>query len=270
MTRSVRARLFVNQMRRGRLHARSCRHVRVDGPYRPSGRNAFPSGITRSTIMSPTRSKHGSWTEIRLSARAHNSPVDRAHPPPRDSSAPNREPRGCVGIHPQIRSVASPRLRCVRRRSAPSGHSLNEGTVHMIVIGVDTHKRSHTLVALDAVTGVTRGQLTIPATDDGTLQALRFAAELDSERVWAVEDCRHVSGRLERGLLASGDRAVRVAPGLTETSRRAVREPGSPIRSTRPRSLAPRSEKGSTRSRSRTWTSRRWRSASSTTTATRS
>jgi len=96
----------------------------------------------------------------------------------------------------------------------------------MIVIGVDTHKRSHTLVALDAVTGVTRGQLTIPATDDGTLSALRFAAELDSERVWAVEDCRHVSGRLERGLLASGDRVVRVAPGLTETSRRAVREPG--------------------------------------------
>jgi transposase len=96
----------------------------------------------------------------------------------------------------------------------------------MIVMGVDTHKRSHTLVALDAATGVTRGQLTIPATDDGPLLALRFAAELDPERVWAVEDCRHVSGRLERGLLASGDRVVRVASGLTETSRRAVREPG--------------------------------------------
>jgi transposase len=96
----------------------------------------------------------------------------------------------------------------------------------MIVIGVDTHKRSHTLVALDAVTGVTRGQLTIPASADGTLAALRFAAALDSERVWAVEDCRHVSGRLERELLASGDRVVRVAPGLTETSRRAARQPG--------------------------------------------
>ena len=35
-----------------------------------------------------------------------------------------------------------------------------------------------------------------------------------------------MSGRLERGLLASGDRVIRVAPGLTETSRRAVREPG--------------------------------------------
>jgi transposase len=98
----------------------------------------------------------------------------------------------------------------------------------MIVIGVDTHKRSHTLVALDAATAAARGQLTIPATDDGTLEALRFVSELDNERVWAVEDCRHVSGRLERGLVASGDRVVRVAPALTETSRRAVRQPGKP------------------------------------------
>ncbi len=96
----------------------------------------------------------------------------------------------------------------------------------MIVIGVDTHKRSHTLVALDARTGVERGQLTIPASADGTLEALRFVVALDSERVWAVEDCRRVSGRLERELLASGDRVVRVAPGLTETSRRAARQPG--------------------------------------------
>jgi len=96
----------------------------------------------------------------------------------------------------------------------------------MIVIGVDTHKRSHTLVALDAATGAARGQLTIPATDDGTLVALRFAGELDQERVWALEDCRHVSGRLERGLVASGDRVVRVAPALTESSRKAVRQAG--------------------------------------------
>ena len=66
----------------------------------------------------------------------------------------------------------------------------------MIVIGVDTHKRSHTLAALDAATGAALGQLTIAATDEGTFLALRFAAELDDVRVWAVEDCRHVSGRL--------------------------------------------------------------------------
>jgi transposase len=93
------------------------------------------------------------------------------------------------------------------------------------VIAADAHKRTHTLVALDAATGATRGQLTIPASGDRTLEALRCATALDSERVWAVEDCRHVSGRLERELLASGDRVVRVAPGLTEASRRAARQP---------------------------------------------
>ena len=30
---------------------------------------------------------------------------------------------------------------------------------------------------------------------------MRFAGELDPDRVWALEDCRHVSGRLERGLV---------------------------------------------------------------------
>jgi hypothetical protein len=84
MTLSVRAKLFVTQMRRGRLHARSCRHDQhVDGPYRPSGRNASPSGITQSPIMSPTQSHPGSWTEIRLSASAHTIRLlDRAHAPP--------------------------------------------------------------------------------------------------------------------------------------------------------------------------------------------
>ena len=79
----VRAKPFVTPMRRGRLPARSCRHVRVDGPDRQSGRNASPSGITPSTIMSPTRNHPGSRTEIRLGARAHTTTtVDRANAPP--------------------------------------------------------------------------------------------------------------------------------------------------------------------------------------------
>jgi hypothetical protein len=90
-----------------------------------------------------------------------------------------------------------------------------------------THTSARTRsVALDGATGAACGQFRIAATDNGTLEALRFAAELDEDRVWAVEDCRHVSGRLERGLVSSRDRVVRVAPGLTETSRKAVREAG--------------------------------------------
>lgn len=65
----------------------------------------------------------------------------------------------------------------------------------MIVIGVDGHKRTHTLVALDVVTGAGRGERTIHASDDGVLNALRFAVALDRDRVWAGEDCRHVTSR---------------------------------------------------------------------------
>ena len=83
MTFPVRAQPSLTQMRRGRLPACSCRHHLVDGPERPSGRNASPSGITPSNIMSPARSQPGSWTEVRLGARAHNTRTNnRAHAPP--------------------------------------------------------------------------------------------------------------------------------------------------------------------------------------------
>jgi hypothetical protein len=33
----------------------------------------------------------------------------------------------------------------------------------------------------------------------------------DTKRVWAIEDVRHVSGRLERALIGHGEAVVRVA-----------------------------------------------------------
>ena len=44
--------------------------------------------------------------------------------------------------------------------------------------------------------------------------------------MWAIEDCRHVSGALERFLLARGEAVVRVAPKLTAGARSAARERG--------------------------------------------
>ena len=58
------------------------------------------------------------------------------------------------------------------------------------------------------------------------LNALRFAVALDGDRVWAVEDCRHVTSRLERALLGAGERVIRVPPALTGESRKASRTPG--------------------------------------------
>src|SRR5918994_7769594 len=96
----------------------------------------------------------------------------------------------------------------------------------MIVIGVDTHKRTHALAAVDAGTGRVRGRRQIKAEEPGHLAAVRWARGLDGERVWAIEDCRHVSRRLERALLAAGERVVRVAPHRMGASRRGEREPG--------------------------------------------
>ena len=113
----------------------------------------------------------------------------------------------------------------VRRWSA-SLTIANEGTLHMIVIGADTHKRNHTLVAVDGQTGQPRGQLQIPASDAGSLEALRFAAGLDGERVWAIEDCRHVSARLEAALIAAGERVIRVPSIMTAQARKTSRQAG--------------------------------------------
>jgi transposase len=96
----------------------------------------------------------------------------------------------------------------------------------MIVIGADTHKSSHTLAAVDAATGRVLGTRTVRADRDGMLSAWRWAHALDGQRVWAIEDCRHVSGRLERCLIGHGERVVRVAPKLMGQARRGERTPG--------------------------------------------
>jgi transposase len=96
----------------------------------------------------------------------------------------------------------------------------------MIVIGADTHKRSHAVAAVDAGTGRQRGARQIKAEEPGHQAAVRWARGLDCERVWAIEDCRHVSRRLEQALLAAGERVVRVPPHRMGASRRGEREPG--------------------------------------------
>ena len=96
----------------------------------------------------------------------------------------------------------------------------------MIVIGADTHKDSHALAAVDGGTGRVRGSRQIKAEQPGHLAAVRWARSLDEERVWAIEDCRHVSRRLEQALLAAGERVIRVAPHRMGASRKGEREPG--------------------------------------------
>jgi transposase len=95
----------------------------------------------------------------------------------------------------------------------------------VITIGIDPHKRSHTAAAVNS-TGELRAQLTIASDRAGHERLLEWARELADERRFALEDCRHVSGRLERELIARGERVIRVPPKLMAGSRRAAREFG--------------------------------------------
>jgi transposase len=98
----------------------------------------------------------------------------------------------------------------------------------VVVLGIDVHKQTHTAVAVDEV-GRELGQRVVRATDAGHRQLLRWALvnwAAAGELRFAVEDCRHVSTRLERALLGAGQRVVRVPPKLMAGARSSVRSRG--------------------------------------------
>jgi transposase len=96
----------------------------------------------------------------------------------------------------------------------------------MVTIGVDPHKKTHSAVAVDGVGAALDGR-TEPAKRDGFGGLLAWARALrDGDRVWVIEDCRHVSGALERFLLDHGEIVVRLPPRLMAGARQSVRERG--------------------------------------------
>lgn len=94
----------------------------------------------------------------------------------------------------------------------------------MMTIGIDAHKASHTAVAVDEV-GRWVDEVTVTADSGGLVELVGWAGQWDV-REWAVEDARHVTGRLEAHLLGGGEVVWRVPPALTGPSRRAQRTAG--------------------------------------------
>src|SRR3984957_18368699 len=135
----------------------------------------------------------------------------------------------------------------------------------MVVIGVDAHKRTHTLVAVDEA-GRKLGERTVAATSEGHLQAARWAGQWPGAR-FALEDCRHLTRRLEGDLLTAGFAVGRVHTRLVAAARRGGRGGGGarPPRSPRWQSRGPRC--GSRTFRPRAWTARPGRSSCCRTTA---
>ena len=96
----------------------------------------------------------------------------------------------------------------------------------MVVVGADVHKRTHTFVAVDQA-GRKLGEKVVAATTVGRHKALVWArVEFGNELVWGIEDCRHLSARLERDLLSAGQQVVRVPPKLMAQTRASARTRG--------------------------------------------
>src|SRR5215208_7213892 len=96
----------------------------------------------------------------------------------------------------------------------------------MIVLGADTHKRSHTIAAVAAPTGELLGEQIVSVGQRGFGALLQWARGLDEDRVWALENCRHVSGSLERFLIERGERVLRIPTHLTAGARKSARRRG--------------------------------------------
>jgi transposase len=100
-----------------------------------------------------------------------------------------------------------------------------KGDTTMVIVGIDAHKRSHTAVAVDA-SGRKLGQRTTGTTSEDHLGLLAWAEQFGTQRWWAIEDCRHLSRRLEADLLGAGELIVRVPTKLMAHARDAARSYG--------------------------------------------
>ena len=96
----------------------------------------------------------------------------------------------------------------------------------MVVVGADVHKRTHTFVAVDEA-GVKLGEITVKAETKGHDKAIRWAQQnFGDELRWGIEDCRHLSARLEIDLLDAAQAVVRVPPKMMAEQRRTARTRG--------------------------------------------
>ncbi|HYA44415.1 MAG TPA: IS110 family transposase [Acidimicrobiales bacterium] len=78
-----------------------------------------------------------------------------------------------------------------------------------IVIGVDTHKRTHTAAVVSS-TGAVLEHLTVCADPQGFKHLIAMARRLGDPRVWAVEGTGTFGAGLTTALLSAGERVVEV------------------------------------------------------------
>src|SRR3954468_21324422 len=77
-----------------------------------------------------------------------------------------------------------------------------------VVIGVDTHKDSHTAAVLEVRTGGVRARASVPADPDGYAQLSALAEQHSGLRAWAMEGTGGYGARLARHLAATEELVV--------------------------------------------------------------
>jgi hypothetical protein len=91
-----------------------------------------------------------------------------------------------------------------------------------LVIGVDTHKETHTAAVVAAATGAVIAQATVTATPAGYQQLLRLADRHDGRRVWAIEGTGGYGAGLTRFLHGHAEQVVEL-----DRPKRAARRHGA-------------------------------------------
>lgn len=87
-------------------------------------------------------------------------------------------------------------------------------------VGVDTHKKTHVLFAID-VHGQTRGSRTVVNSPEGWATAVRWGREQSDTRLWGIENSGSLGQGFAQFLLAQGERDVReISPQRTAHYRR--------------------------------------------------
>ena len=97
--------------------------------------------------------------------------------------------------------------------------ALSEEVVGLVVIGVDPHKRTHTLSVLGPGSTTVLASLQVEASLAGYRKMLRWAAAFPDRR-WAVENARGLGRHLAQWLVARGEHVedvhgVRVRPHVS-------------------------------------------------------
>ena len=104
-----------------------------------------------------------------------------------------------------------------------------------LVIGVDTHKHSHTAAVVATATGAVIEQMTVPADPAGYQQLLRQADQHHRRRVWAIEGTGGYGAGLTRFLHGHAEQVVELDRPKRAARRHGAksdrwRRPGPPVR----------------------------------------